>query len=651
MRDGRVVVLLVLLTCAAGIGPAAGANRGHGLGARPATAKEQAYVEERRVDVRAIAPNEISRARAQEERARGGLSARDLADRPSAVDNSTLPWFPPIGDQGYQNSCVAWAAGYYYDTYTQAMDEERDVSHGDATHTCSPAFLHPLINDGVDEGAYLDYGMARLAVIGCSSLSLAPYDVDDFTTWPSEDAWVDALSRRTQGLYRIRSNSASGVEAVKQLLANGRLGVVLIDVYANLYYDYPTARGVDSDVLYSPDGPYIWSHVVTLVGYDDEKSYTDQRDGRVHQGAFLAANSWGKSWGAANSTGASKGFVWIAYDAFLEGRLVYDVLYTDDLPDYRPQVYALVGMDHAQRGYVTLRGGVGRPDDPEATTEPVLDCSGGTGLGLRHSQRIAVDLTDICELTPDTRLTDVFVAMTVSENTAQEGSLDTAEFLSDPDGDHEYEAAEVPDLPLDVNNGETEYAFLPLFGDVPWGQWAYDDIEACYEAGIVSGYSDGSYRPEEAMTRAQMAVYIARAMTGSDTLVPAGPDSPTFTDVDIDHWAYRYVEYAAARDVVQGYSDGSYRPQRELDRGQMSAFIARAIAEPSGDALVGYVPPEDPTFPDVPADFWAYQYIEYLADPSRAVVSGYPDGRYRPDETCTRAQMAVYVTRAFALTQ
>ncbi|NIR02473.1 MAG: hypothetical protein GTN78_20115, partial [Gemmatimonadales bacterium] len=78
-----------------------------------------------------------------------------------AADNSTLPYFPPIGDQETQSSCTAWAACYYYDTYLQAMDGGHDVSGGDPEHVCSPAFMYPLVNGGVDEGANTAYVVAR----------------------------------------------------------------------------------------------------------------------------------------------------------------------------------------------------------------------------------------------------------------------------------------------------------------------------------------------------------------------------------------------------------------------------------------------------------------------------------------------------------
>ena len=147
-----------------------------------------------------------------------------------------------------------------------------------------------------------------------------------------------------------------------------------------------------------------------------------------------------------------------------------------------------------------------------------------------------------------------------------------------------------------------------------------------------------------------MAVYISRALAGGDAKVPTGPATATFSDVPIDYWAFKYVEYAADQGVVKGYSDGTYKPADQVTRDQMSVFIARAIATPAAGAdLVNYTPPTTPTFPDVPTSFWAYKYVEYIAQPGIGVTKGYPDGDYHPEYICTRDQMAVYVARAFQL--
>jgi hypothetical protein len=180
--------------------------------------------------------------------------------------------------------------------------------------------------------------------------------------------------------------------------------------------------------------------------------------------------------------------------------------------------------------------------------------------------------------------------------------------------------------------------------------WALWEIEAAYAAGIVKGYTDGTYKPTDPVTRDQMAVYISRALAGGDDKVPAFTGTPSFSDVDASNWALKYVQYAVSKAVVKGYSDGTYKPTDQVDRGQMSVFIARAIATPADGAdLVNYTPPATATFPDVPTTFWAYKYVAYIAQPAIGVTKGYPDGDYHPEYVCTRDQMAVYVARAFKL--
>jgi len=195
-----------------------------------------------------------------------------------------------------------------------------------------------------------------------------------------------------------------------------------------------------------------------------------------------------------------------------------------------------------------------------------------------------------------------------------------------------------------------------LFPDVPPAYWAYNEIGACYAARLVSGYPDGGYRPGEVVTRDQMAVYIARSLAGGDALVPPGPPTATFPDVPSTgygpsgtdpYWAYKHIEYLVAQHIVGGYPDGQYWPALALDRGQMAGFIARALAPFSERPnLPSYTPPP-PSFPDVSAAHWAYKYVEYVH--AAGVVGGYPDGKYHPEISCSRDQMAAFVARAFGL--
>ena len=117
------------------------------------------------------------------------------------------------------------------------------------------------------------------------------------------------------------------------------------------------------------------------------------------------------------------------------------------------------------------------------------------------------------------------------------------------------------------------------FPDVPADHWAYRYIEYCYTHHIVQGFSDGSYQPALPVTRGQMAVFIARAVAGSDAAVPTGPATATFSDVATTYWAFAYIEYCAdpARGIVRGFPNGTYRPEEAVTRDQMAVYIARAF--------------------------------------------------------------------------
>lgn len=185
---------------------------------------------------------------------------------------------------------------------------------------------------------------------------------------------------------------------------------------------------------------------------------------------------------------------------------------------------------------------------------------------------------------------------------------------------------------------------IKLFADVPTDFWASEYIYAIASANISQGYGTTTpeYRPQVEVTRDQMAVFIARAIAGNDANVPPGPATASFSDVPTDFWAYRYIEYLKTQQIVGGFGDGTYRPLTIVTRDQMAVFIARAIA--GGDANIPYGPYFS-TFSDVDSSFWAYNWIEYLAN--AGIVNGYPDGTYQPYWVVTRDQMAVYLARTF----
>jgi len=127
----------------------------------------------------------------------------------------------------------------------------------------------------------------------------------------------------------------------------------------------------------------------------------------------------------------------------------------------------------------------------------------------------------------------------------------------------------------------------PSFPDVPPDHWAFRHIEYVKAQQIAAGYRDGTYQPTLALDRAQMAVFVARAIVPlserPDLPSYSPPTTPFFPDVTQDSWAYRFVEYLAQDSVgvIQGYLDGLYHPERPCTRDQMAVYVARAFELPT----------------------------------------------------------------------
>ena len=113
----------------------------------------------------------------------------------------------------------------------------------------------------------------------------------------------------------------------------------------------------------------------------------------------------------------------------------------------------------------------------------------------------------------------------------------------------------------------------PTFSDVPPGSTFYGYVETAVAHGVVSGYSDGTFRPSAAITRAQLSKMITLAQ-GWPLLNPV---QPTFSDVPPAYWAYGYIETVHAQGVVSGYSDGTFHPAEVATRTQLAKMLSIAF--------------------------------------------------------------------------
>ena len=116
----------------------------------------------------------------------------------------------------------------------------------------------------------------------------------------------------------------------------------------------------------------------------------------------------------------------------------------------------------------------------------------------------------------------------------------------------------------------TGYVFFP---DVPDGAEYARAVNFLFQFGIITGYPDGNFRPDELVTRAEFAVMISRLL--GFVYDPAN-DSVSFRDVQVDHWAFSYIANAVEAGLVNGFGDGTYRPVDSLTYDQTIAILVRA---------------------------------------------------------------------------
>jgi hypothetical protein len=195
------------------------------------------------------------------------------------------------------------------------------------------------------------------------------------------------------------------------------------------------------------------------------------------------------------------------------------------------------------------------------------------------------------------------------------------------------------------------------FSDVPPGTAFYDFVQCLVGRGILSGYPDGTFRPQNLITRGQIAKIVSNAAGYSDDV----SGMQTYADVPSSQPFHDWIERLSMRGHMGGYNCGGageacdganrpyFRPGSNATRGQLSKIVSNAAEfedTPSGQS-----------FEDVPTNSPFYEYIERLT--GRGVMSGYPCGGagepcqagnkpyFRPGDNVTRGQASKIVANTF----
>ena len=107
------------------------------------------------------------------------------------------------------------------------------------------------------------------------------------------------------------------------------------------------------------------------------------------------------------------------------------------------------------------------------------------------------------------------------------------------------------------------------FTDVKAGMWCNRAIATLTNMGIIKGYTDGSFQPNKSITRAELATIIAR-------FAKLDVNTKTFSDIN-GHWAQKNIELAAGNGWINGYEDGTFRPNNNITRAETFAMINRVL--------------------------------------------------------------------------
>ena len=181
--------------------------------------------------------------------------------------------------------------------------------------------------------------------------------------------------------------------------------------------------------------------------------------------------------------------------------------------------------------------------------------------------------------------------------------------------------------PEEVEESDDKLPGTVTFTDIE-NHWAEENIIGLAKLGIVTGYTDGSIKPNNNITRAEMAVIVVKAAS----LEPADEINLSFKDKDeIPNWAAGYIQTAVDNGIITGYEDNTFKPSKNLTREEMVVLIIKAFDIAVEEGL------QPPKFKDTDEiGSWALNFVAKSVDLN--IVSGYLDNTFKPKRNVTRAE-------------
>lgn len=160
-----------------------------------------------------------------------------------------------------------------------------------------------------------------------------------------------------------------------------------------------------------------------------------------------------------------------------------------------------------------------------------------------------------------------------------------------------------------------DQTYSNTFSDVAKSHWAANYIGYMQQFGIITGYADGSFRPDASVTRAEFAAIASRFEKLTE-------GNKSFSDVPSSHWAAKYINFAATRGWVNGYADGTFQPNNSITRAEVAAVTCRLLERNADQSYIRSHRSELRAFTDVSESHWAYWYTMEAANGHDYTKSG-----------------------------
>ena len=173
---------------------------------------------------------------------------------------------------------------------------------------------------------------------------------------------------------------------------------------------------------------------------------------------------------------------------------------------------------------------------------------------------------------------------------------------------------------------------LQAFEDITEGAYYYDAVVWAIENGVTNGTSETTFAPETDCTRAQIVVFLWRALGSPE---PQSTDNP-FIDIADDSYYYNAVLWAFEQGITTGTGDDIFSPNASCTRAQIAVFLWRTLGSPEPEST-------DNPFIDVPDDSYYFDAILWAYE--QKITTGTGPNTFSPEANCTRAQIVTFLYR------